>query len=391
VKTIGLIVNPIAGMGGRVGLKGTDGVADEAISRGASPVAPDRAILALRALREAKDVYHARFELRWKTAGGLMGEHELAEAGWPLGEYEVVFRPPDRSSSEDTRRVCRVMMELKVDLILFCGGDGTARDIFETVGTNLPILGIPSGVKMHSGVFGVNPAIVSEIIQEYLANRLEESLVEIMDLDEDMYRKGEWKVKLFGQARTPHEPNYIQAGKMMIESESEDEVKDGIAEHIADKLGGMADALWILGPGSTLLAVAEKLGVQKTVLGVDAVFDKKLVAADADERTLLEILGKYPRAVMVISPIGAQGFVLGRGNLQLSPEVIRRVGIDNIIITATPSKLARTPVLRVDTGDVAVDRMLDGRSFFVVTGFRQVTMRTVRAELPVGPGSEQNR
>lgn len=391
MKTIGLIVNPIAGMGGRVGLKGTDGVADEAISRGASPVAPDRAILALRALREAKDVYHARFELRWKTAGGLMGEHELAEAGWPLGEYEVVFRPPDRSSSEDTRRVCRVMMELKVDLILFCGGDGTARDIFETVGTNLPILGIPSGVKMHSGVFGVNPAIVSEIIQEYLANRLEESLVEIMDLDEDMYRKGEWKVKLFGQARTPHEPNYIQAGKMMIESESEDEVKDGIAEHIADKLGGMADALWILGPGSTLLAVAEKLGVQKTVLGVDAVFDKKLVAADADERTLLEILGKYPRAVMVISPIGAQGFVLGRGNLQLSPEVIRRVGIDNIIITATPSKLARTPVLRVDTGDVAVDRMLDGRSFFVVTGFRQVTMRTVRAELPVGPGSEQNR
>jgi predicted polyphosphate/ATP-dependent NAD kinase len=385
VKTIGLIVNPIAGMGGRVGLKGTDGVADEAVKRGAIPVAPDKAALMLCALREARDVYHARFQLKWKTAGSLMGERELLDAGWALGEFEVVYRPPEHSSSEDTRKACRVMMDMRVDLILFCGGDGTARDIFETVGTKIPILGIPSGVKMHSGVFGVNPVIVSEIVQEFLGNRLDTSLVEIMDLDEDSYRKGEWKVKLFGQARTPHEPNYIQAGKMMIESESDDEVKAGIAEHIADKLGAMEDALWILGPGTTLQVIAEKLGVRKTVLGVDAVFDHKLVAADADEKTLLELLARYPKAVLVISPIGAQGFVLGRGNLQLSPEVIRRVGIENIMVTSTPSKLARTPVLRVDTGDEALDRMLDGKSFFVVTGFRQVTLRSVRAEIADRP------
>ena len=380
VKTIGLIVNPVAGMGGRVGLKGTDGVVEEAVKRGATPVAPDKAALMLRALREARDVYGARFQLKWKTAGGLMGERELTDAGWALGEFEVVYRPPERSSSADTRAACEVLMRTKADLILFCGGDGTARDIFETVGVSIPILGIPAGVKMHSGVFGVNPAIVSEIMQEYLDDRLGSSLVEIMDLDEDLYRKGQWKVRLFGQARTPHEPNYIQAGKLMIESESDDEVKEGIAEHMLDRLGAMRDSLWILGSGSTLETIAKSLHIEKTLLGVDAVFDGQLVARDADERTLLELLAKHPKAVLVVSPIGAQGFVLGRGNLQLSPEVIRKIGIDNIIITATPSKLARTPVLRVDTGDAELDRELNEKSFFVVTGYRQVTLRSIVAE-----------
>ncbi|MBM4248332.1 MAG: ATP-NAD kinase [Euryarchaeota archaeon] len=367
-------------MGGRVGLKGTDGVVDEAIKRGAVPVAPEKATLMLRALREARDVYGARFLLRWKTAGGLMGERELVDAGWSLGEFEVVYRPPERSSPADTRAACEVMMGLKTDLILFCGGDGTARDIFETVGVSVPILGIPSGVKMHSGVFGLNPVIVSEIVQEFLDGRLGNALVEILDLDEELYRKGEWRVRLFGQARTPHEPNYIQAGKLMIESESDDEVKEGIAEHMLDKLGAMRDALWILGPGSTLETIGRRLGIEKTLLGVDAVFGGELVAKDADERTLLGLLERHPRAVLVLSPIGAQGFVLGRGNLQLSPAVIRKVGLDNIIITATPSKLSRTPVLRVDTGDEELDRELDGKSFFVVTGFRQVTLRAIVAE-----------
>lgn len=391
MRTIGFIVNPVAGMGGRVGLKGTDDVVDEAVRRGARPVAPERAVQMLRALREARDIYAAKFQLKWRTAGGFMGERELLEAGWSLGEFEVVYRPPERSGAGDTRNACRIMRELKVDLLLFCGGDGTARDIYETLGTDLPILGIPSGVKMHSGVFGVNPVIVSEIIQEYLDDRLGESIVEIMDLDEDLYRKGEWKIKLFGHARTPHEPNYIQAGKLMIESESDEEVKEGIAEHMADKLGALGDALWILGSGSTMQSIARRLGIEKTLLGVDAVYQGKVVARDADEKALLALLQKYGKAVLVLSPIGAQGFVLGRGNLQLSPDVVRRVGVDNIIVVATPSKLARTPVLRVDTGDSGLDRQLDGRSFFVVTGYRQVTLRSLRAELIGRPAGHQDQ
>jgi predicted polyphosphate/ATP-dependent NAD kinase len=234
---------------------------------------------------------------------------------------------------------------------------------------------------MHSGVFGVNPISVSEIIQEFLDGRLGDSLVEIMDLDEERYRKGEWKVKLFGNARTPHEPNYIQAGKLMIESESDDEVKEGIAEHLADKLRQQDDALWILGPGSTLEALGKMLCIEKTLLGVDVMFKGKLVARDADEGALLSLLKKHKKAVLVLSPIGAQGFVLGRGNLQLSPEVIRKVGADNMIIVSTPSKLGRTPLLRIDTGDAALDRELDGKSYFVVTGFRQVTLRSLKATI----------
>ncbi|MEM2868852.1 MAG: ATP-NAD kinase family protein [Thermoplasmata archaeon] len=380
MKKIGLIVNPIAGMGGRVGLKGTDGVSGEALRRGASPVAPGRAISTLRALREARDIYAAKVDVKWLTAGGPMGESELLEAGWQPGEFEVVYRPPPVTSADDTKISCRVMKERGVELILFCGGDGTARDIFETVGEEVPILGIPAGVKMHSGVFGVNPVVVSEILQEFLDGRLEETQVEIMDLDEELYRKGEWRVKLFGLARAPHEPNFIQTGKLMIESESEEEVKKGIADWIVEKLGDRKRTLLILGPGSTVQAVAERLGVKKTLLGVDAVHQGKLVAADADERTLLELLENYPAAALVLSPIGAQGFILGRGNLQLSPEVVRRVGLKNIEVVATPAKLARTPVLRVDTGDPELDRLFDGRSLFVVTGYRQVTLRPVRVE-----------
>jgi len=381
VRTLGFVVNPVAGMGGRVGLKGTDGVADEAVKRGAKPVAFGRASLTLQALHDVRELYKAKFQLKLLTAGGAMGEDELNGTGWTKDDFEVVYRPKGKTSAGDTREACRAFMKRKVDLILFCGGDGTARDIFETVGTDVPILGIPSGVKMHSGVFGVNPIIVSEIIQEYLDNRLGESLVEIMDLDEDLYRKGEWNVKLFGQAKTPHEPNYIQAGKLMVESESDDEVKEGIAEQLVDKLGQKGDALWIIGPGSTLETFGRKLGIEKTLLGVDAVYNGKQVASDADEGKLLKLLEKHKNALLILSPIGAQGFVLGRGNLQLSPEVIRKVGIDNIIIVSTSSKLGRTPVLRIDTGDAALDKELDGKSYFVVTGFRQVTLRSLKATI----------
>ncbi|MGQ9583375.1 MAG: ATP-NAD kinase family protein [Thermoplasmatota archaeon] len=380
MRKLGLVVNPIAGMGGRVGLKGTDGVADEALRLGAAPVAPARAVGALRALREARDLYGVRLELRWLAAGGQMGESELLEAGWGPLDYEVVYRPPERTTADDTRAACRAMWRLGADLIVFCGGDGTARDVLSAVGTGLPILGIPAGVKMHSGVFGVNPVIVSEIIQEYLSGRLEETEAEILDLDEELYRRGEWRVRVFGLARTPHEPSYIQSGKVMVEFETEDEVKGAIADYMVEKLGLRAGELWILGPGSTVQAVASRLGVDKTLLGVDAVLNGELIARDANEATLLSLLSKHPRAVLVLSPIGAQGFILGRGNLQLSPDVVRRVGLENIEVVATPAKLARTPVLRVDTGDPGLDRLLERRSLFVVTGYRQVALREVRAE-----------
>lgn len=359
---IGFIVNPIAGMGGRVGLKGTDGVINEAIKRGAKPVAPERAEEMLKVFKEKceKDV-------KWLTCSGEMGEEELKEVGFQ--NIEIIYHPDYPTTSEDTKEACRRLLG-KVDIIVFCGGDGTARDIATVTDKKIPILGIPSGVKMHSGVFGVNPAATAKSLCEFLEGDLDVGEVEILDLDEELYRKGEWKIRLFDTVLGLIEPTYIQSGKATFESVSDEEMKEQIAEHIIEMME-KDDSLFILGSGSTLYKIGEKLGIEKTLLGIDAVHEMKLVGKDLDEKGILDLLNGYQKAKIILSPIGAQGFILGRGNLQISPEVVRRVGIDNIIVVATPSKLSATPILRVDTGDKNLDREFAEKGYMiVVTGYR---------------------
>ena len=360
---VGFIVNPIAGMGGRVGLKGTDGVVDEAIKRGAKPVSPERAKEMLRYFREICDK-----KVKWITCSGDMGESELREAGFD--DIEVIYSPKYPTTADDTRKACELMME-RVDIIVFCGGDGTARDIAEITDMKKPILGIPSGVKMHSGVFGINPRATAKSLCEYLEGNLDIGEVEILDLDEELYRKGEWKVKLYGVTLGLIEPTYIQSGKATFESVSDEEMKEEIAEHIAEVMKEEENTLFILGSGSTLYRIGKKIGIDKTLLGIDAVYRMKQVGKDLDEKGLLELIERYRKAKLIVSPIGAQGFILGRGNLQISPEVVRRIGIENIIVVATPSKLSSTPFLRVDTGDEELDREFYQKGYMiVVTGYR---------------------
>ena len=369
---IGFIVNPIAGMGGRVGLKGTDGVINEAIKRGAKPVAPERAKEMLKVFKEKceKDV-------KWLTCSGEMGEKELKEVGFQ--NIEIIYHPDYPTSSEDTKEVCRRLLG-KVDIIVFCGGDGTARDIATVTDKKIPILGIPSGVKMHSGVFGVNPAATAKSLCEFLEGNLDVGEVEILDLDEELYRKGEWKIRLFDTVLGLIEPTYIQSGKATFESVSDEEMKEQIAEHIIEMME-KDDSLFILGSGSTLYKIGEKLGIEKTLLGIDAVHKMKLVGKDLDEKGILDLLDEYRKAKIILSPIGAQGFILGRGNLQISPEVVRRVGIDNIIVVATPSKLSATPILRVDTGDKNLDREFAEKGYMiVVTGYRIMKAVKIQSE-----------
>ena len=375
MTVIGFVVNPIAGMGGRVGLKGTDGVVDEARARGAVPVAGEKSKRTLEALLTAPELVGMRekpLEAQWLAAAGDMGAKVLSAAGIPDTDFEIVYSPrAGGTTADDTIFICKIFLAHKVDLVLFCGGDGTARDVFTALEGKIPMLGIPAGVKMHSGVFGVTPEGTAQILSEYLDGKLSLAEVEIMDLDEEKYREGQWNLKLFGTVDTPFEPSYIQGSKLMIESASDDEVKEDIANFIKEEIEEVPGVMFILGPGSTMATVGETLGVETTLLGIDAVINSKVIGNDLNEEQLLKLLDEYPDARLLLSPIGNQGFVLGRGNHQLSPEVIRKVGLDNLWILTTPAKLARTPVLRVDTGDPVLDKQMDEhKSYRIIVGNR---------------------
>ena len=352
---IGFLLNPIAGMGGAVGLAGTDGQAAEALRRGAVPHAARRAVQTLSALRD-DDIF-------WYTCAAPMGEDVLLSAG--IDRFAVLHRPPVPTAAADTKAACRAFLDAGVDLVVFCGGDGTARDVFDAVGREVPVLGIPAGVKMYSAVFAVTPAAAADLIRRAGEVPCRDS--EVMDVDEEAYRSGRLSARLYGYACVPYIRERTQGGKQVFEQQDEERAKDDIAAFIAEIM--IPDTLYVIGAGSTTARIMERLGLAPTLLGVDAVGGGEVVARDADERTLLALLDEYPRAKIVVSPIGAQGFVLGRGNQQISPGVLRKAGLRNLIVVATPGKLAGTPLLYVDSGDPALDREV-GDSLQVISGYR---------------------
>jgi len=364
---IGFIVNPIAGMGGKVGLKGTDGVYKKALDLGAKPVAFDKAT---DTLVNFKKTHSSNKKIKWVTCAENMGKNELLKSG--LENIDVVYETKKKNTdSNDTKDACKEFIKQGVDLILFCGGDGTARDIFEIVKNKIPILGIPSGVKMHSAVFGINTEASSKMLDEFIKEKLTIGDAEIMDLDEELYRKGKWNIKLFGVAKSIVEPTYVQVGKTSFESVSDNLIKDELAEHIEEELEKNKEYLFLFGSGGTINYIAEKLKIKNTLLGIDAVYNKKTIAQDLNEKDILALIKKYPKVKLLLSPIGAQGFILGRGNLQLSPKVIKKIDIDNIIVIATPSKISNTPLIRVDTGDKKLDEKFKEKEFLmIVIGYR---------------------
>ena len=353
---IGFLINPIAGMGGAVGLKGTDGLAAAALARGAKPQAAVRARACLHLLSREPD-------LLFFAASGKMGEDVLLQCGL---QYTVAYVARDESSSEDTKLACQAFLENGVDLILFCGGDGTARDVASSAGM-CPILGIPAGVKMHSGVFAISPQAAAELALGFVRGELLARDTEIVDVDEELYRAGELQTRLYAVARTPYKPTLIQERKRIYSASCEEEFKDQIALFA---LEFMRDgSAYILGAGTTTARIAELLGVEKTLLGVDVIQEGRLQQKDASERDLLALLDREKSVKVIVSPIGAQGFILGRGSQQISASVLRRIGVENLIIVSTPHKLAELPQLLVDTGDLEMDRILAGKRM-VVTGYR---------------------
>ncbi|MBI0584061.1 MAG: ATP-NAD kinase family protein [Methanomassiliicoccus sp.] len=347
---VGLVINPIAGMGGAVGLKGTDtpAVLEKAIEKGARPIAQGRTEEAIRAAGEL--VGYEFF-----TAGGAMGEDVLRGRGARL---TIVYSPPEVTSDNDTREACRSILEAGVDILLFTGGDGTARDVMDVIGERVPVIGVPSGVKMHSGVFANTARDAGVLLRRTRVESLPTHRTEVMDIDEDEVRLGRISASLYGYMLAPEEPALMQPYKLALGGASEDEHKEALAKYFVDKM--LAGTLYILGPGTTIEAVGARMGVDKTLLGVDLVVDGILLGKDVDEDTILRTLDSFPDARIVVSPIGAQGFIFGRGNQQMSPRVIERVGVRNIMVLATPFKLRETKTLRVDTGDEALDEQLRG-------------------------------
>jgi len=350
---IGFIVNPIAGMGGRVGLKGTDGEAYIlALKKGAKPVAPRRALEFLNSLTISN--------IEFYVAPGPMGEDIILKSKYGRSKFKVVGSLKSKhTTAEDTKRVASEMVKEGISLLVFVGGDGTARDVLDAVDLKVPVLGVPSGVKMYSAVFAVNPKAAARIVEAYVKGYTMEVLAEVMDIDEDAYRRNELKIQLYGYMRVPVISGLVQSCKEpSINIADEEENRIAIARRIIEEME--PDTLYILGPGTTVKTICDMLGLNKTLLGVDAIYNGVLVGRDLDEKGLLELLKKYPKAKIIVSPIGGQGFIFGRGNQQISPKVIRLVGRSNIIVIATHRKMRSLETLRVDTGDEEVDRMLRG-------------------------------
>ena len=364
---MGFLINPIAGMGGRVGLKGTDNVAKNALKLGAEPIASIRAREFLKALKDAA----IKKDLKIITCPSPMGQDETRAVGF--SEEVLPLNLTRETSAEDTKNAVRLMLERKVALIVFVGGDGTARDILDAMraaNADVPVLGVPSGVKMYSGVFAVNPTDAAAILEAFARNETEIAEFEIMDTDEAAIREDQFHIRLYGYLHGPFLPMRIQGSKQVSpETLDEHENQLGVARFIVENMD--SGGTYILGPGSTVKCVADLLGVEKTLLGVD-LYQRGSVVKDVNETTLLRTIKDWNNTWTVLSPIGRQGVLLGRGNQQISPEIIKRVSKERIIVGATRSKLQSIEggILRVDTGDAETDEMLRGY-LRVITDYKE--------------------
>ena len=273
-----------------------------------------------------------------------------------------------KHNGEDTQRAVRDLCAWGAELLLFAGGDGTARDVAGALDATVPVIGIPAGVKIHSSVFAVTPRHAADVVREFFAGhfRLEER--EVLDIDEDLFRAGVVAPRLFGYMRVPCVRDLVQRAK--AGSRTDQSTARGVALGVLDEMDRDPDAYYILGTGSTVKAVGDELAIDKTLLGVDLLHDGELIGKDLNEAQLLQAIDGH-RTKIVVTVIGGQGYLFGRGNQQLSPRVIRVVGPENIIVIATLDKLhALEGPLRVDTGDHECDQLLEGY-VRVITGPRE--------------------
>ena len=364
VMRLAIVVNPDAGLGGKLGFKGSDGRAAEARAAGAQDRAGPRMRICLEKLAEL-----AREPIEILAWDGRMG------GDWIPGEYTSTGKTPKTTDATSTSEFIKAHSP---DLFLYAGGDGTTRDIVEALGEReIPLVGVPGGVKMHSGCFATTPKAAAEVVWSFFTGDLMVARTEVMDLDEEVYRKGEWKVRMYGEAFTPASPRWMQGAKEQVQRESEEETLEAMSSHVANLVEENPDLMLVWGSGGTLRQMCKQNGHESTLLGIDIQHAGKIYN-DLNESGLLEIINQHQGEIkLLLSPMGGQGFLIGRGNLQLSPDVLRAIGTDNILGIATPAKLLGLNELRIDTGDEDLDAEIRGKKYLkVLQGYR--TTRVIR-------------
>ena len=371
---VGIVVNPDAGLGGRLGFKGSDGRAKEARAAGAEDRAGPRMLQCLNKLESLliSSLNRGKVKPEIYALDGRMGGY------WIPNKYNSIGDTPDTTSAEDTNNLVKQLIDCDVDVILYAGGDGTTRDIVNALGEQkIPLIGVPGGVKMHSGCFATTPNAAAEVLFSFIIGDLMSSITEVMDLDEEVYLTGSWKVRMYGEALTPASPRFMQGAKQQVERSSEEEIIEGLANHIDELISNNPNLMVVWGSGGTLRLIGQLIGHELTLLGIDIQHENK-IHADLNEQELIQILSSHDgEKLLLLSPMGGQGFLIGRGNLQLSPDVLRIIGVESILGVATPAKLMGLSHVRIDTGDESLDDEFRARKFVkMLQGYR--TTRVIR-------------
>ena len=241
---------------------------------------------------------------------------------------------------------------------------------------------------MHSGSFGASPRSAAEAFAAWFSGDLLIAQTEVMDLDETLYREGEWVVKMYAEAMSPGSPRWMQGSKQRIERVSEVEILESLGDHLRETIEDDPELLVIWGSGGTLRTLGESIGFTITVLGIDVTLGSENIGTDLNENQLIDVInnhksqfGENAKILTLLSPMGGQGFLIGRGNLQLSPTVIRLIGIDNILAIVTPAKLATLNTLRIDTSDMDLDRQFQEKKYMkALQGYRTTRLIRISAE-----------
>ena len=377
---LGLLVNPDAGLGGRLGLKGSDGQAEIARSKGAQ----DRSGPRMRAMLDhlitiSKENLDG---IQWYVSKGRMGTDWISPA---ISSLEVIHSSSSSTDANDTSQLVGSMIGSDIDLLVYAGGDGTTRDVVAALSEygrpELPIIGVPTGVKMHSGCFASSPKAAAEVLSAWLEGDLLLSSTEVLDLDEDLYRQGKWVVKLYAEAITPASPRWMQGSKMRVEASGEEEIIQGLADHVRETL--IDDRMMIVwGSGGTLRTIGGILGFELNTLGIDITVGGNIIGSDLNENEILSALKEHQGdVILLLSPMGGQGFLIGRGNLQLSPDVLRIIGVNRVLGIVTPAKMLTLRSLRIETGDYEMDQRFSEKKYLkVLQGYRTTRVLKVSVD-----------